>query len=364
MNTCDLAVLALARYGRLGSSSRMRIYQYADALAEFGVDLRVSELTGDRALEFFYEHGWRPVGARIRSYARRIGLLCHEQSAGVLWVEKELLPWLPYGLEHHLLQHVDKPFVLDLDDATFHNYDRSRSWVVRRVMSHKIDALMQTADTITAGNSYLAERAVAAGARRVEIIPTVVDLSRYPAAAGLEHKDLRVIWIGSPTTSRYLNIVAGPLAAVARRFRFEFVVIGGRPMDLPGVPVKWRAWSAATEVADITSCDIGIMPLPDEPWERGKCGYKLIQYMACRLPVVASPVGGNRDIVSGGTNGFLTATDKEWTSALGELLESAHMRSAMGTAGRALVERRYCLQVTAPRVAEILRRASRGTPVS
>jgi len=100
------------------------------------------------------------------------------------------------------------------------------------------------------------------------------------------------------------------------------------------------------------------MPLPDEPWEWGKCGYKLIQYMACGLPVVASPVGVNRDIVNNGTNGFLAASEQEWTSALSELLASAQMRSSMGTAGRTLVESSYCLQVTAPRLAVILRNAA------
>ncbi len=353
-----LSVLAATRYGPLGASSRMRIYQYVDALAEFGVDLRVSELIDDRAVAFFYQHGWRPVGPRIRSYAKRIVLVWREQNASILWVEKELLPWLPYGVEHTLLVHAHKPLVLDYDDAIFHMYDRNRFWLVQRALGKKIGALMEMATTVTVGNSYLAARALAAGAHNVEIIPTVVDLRRYPVCVKAEQEGLKIVWIGSPATSKYLALVAGPLATVALRYRYRLIVIGGRPASLPGVPVEWRPWSAETEAADISECDIGIMPLPDEPWEWGKCGYKLIQYMACGLPVVASPVGVNRDIVSNGTNGFLAGTDQEWMSALSELLESAQMRSSMGTAGRVLVERNYCLQVTAPRLAAILRDAA------
>jgi glycosyltransferase involved in cell wall biosynthesis len=278
-------------------------------------------------------------------------------------VEKELLPWLPYGVEHTLLLHTQRPLVLDYDDAVFHAYDQNRSWLIRQALGKKIDTLMKTADTVMVGNSYLAERAVAAGAHKVEIIPTVVDLRRYPFSTRVEHEGLRIVWIGSPTTSKYLELVAGPLATVALRYKCQLIVIGGCPVSLPGVSVEWRPWSAETEAAGISQCDIGIMPLPDEPWERGKCGYKLIQYMACGLPVVASPVGVNRDIVSHGTNGFLAATDQEWTSALSELLESAQLRSSMGTAGRALVESSYCLQVTAPRLATILRSAAGSSTV-
>ena len=358
-----VSVLAAACYGPLGSSSRMRIYQYVDALAEFGVDLQVSALTDDRMLEFFYEHGKRLLGPRIRGYTKRIGLLWREQNAGVLLVEKELLPWLPYGVEHVLLLHGHRPLVLDYDDAVFHNYDQNQSWLIRQALGKKIDTLMKVADTVIAGNSYLAERALVAGAHKVEIIPTVVDLRRYHVCVKAEQDGLKIVWIGSPTTSKYLELVAGPLATVALRYKYQLIVIGGCRVSLPGVSVEWRPWSAETEAADISQCDIGIMPLPDEPWERGKCGYKLIQYMACGLPVVASPVGVNRNIVSNGTNGFLAGTDQEWTSALCELLESTQMRSSMGMAGRALVEKGYCLQVTTPRLAAILRSAAGSSAV-
>jgi glycosyltransferase involved in cell wall biosynthesis len=115
-----------------------------------------------------------------------------------------------------------------------------------------------------------------------------------------------------------------------------------------------RDWDEATETAEIGNFDVGIMPLPDNPWERGKCGFKLIQYMACGKPVVASPVGVNREIVVEGVNGFLASTQKEWVDALLRLKENPALRRTMGERGRRMVEERYCLQVTAPRLQRIL----------
>ena len=119
---------------------------------------------------------------------------------------------------------------------------------------------------------------------------------------------------------------------------------------LPAVPTEHVPWTEAAEVAAIAEFDVGIMPLADEPWERGKCGYKLIQYMACGLPVVASPVGVNRQIVEHGVNGFLAETPTQWDEALRTLLADPALRQRMGQAGRQKVERQFSLQVTGPKV--------------
>ena len=184
------------------------------------------------------------------------------------------------------------------------------------MLGNKIDAVMRHAAVVIAGNDYLAERARRAGARRIEIVPTAVDLRRY-AVRGLSRADARftVGWIGTPQTAGYLSEIAPAL----RRFhdlgdvRYVFV---GCPAGLEfGVPYEARAWSEATEASDLASFDCGLMPLRDGPFERGKCGYKLIQYMACGVPVIASPVGVNRQIVTS-ANGFLPTTTDGWFDAL------------------------------------------------
>ena len=138
-------------------------------------------------------------------------------------------------------------------------------------------------------------------------------------------------------------------------------MIGGQ-VDLPGVPVEIVPWSEATEVECLRACQVGVMPLFDSPWERGKCGYKLIQYMACGLPVVASGVGVNPEIVQQGENGFLADTSAAWTEALGALLADATLRDRLGASGRRLVERSYCVQHTGPHLAALLRSVRQTNP--
>jgi glycosyltransferase involved in cell wall biosynthesis len=161
-------------------------------------------------------------------------------------------------------------------------------------------------------------------------------------------------------TSKYLRLVRNALAEVCAGSRGELVIVGDSAIDLDGVPCRHVPWSEESEVGSIQAFDVGIMPLLDEPWERGKCGYKLIQYMACGKPVIASPVGANRSIVKHGVTGFLASSEKEWTEALIRLRDDVSLRTRTGAAGRADVERRYCTSVTAPRLADVLFRAAGG----
>jgi len=253
------------------------------------------------------------------------------------------------------------PYALDFDDAVFHNYDLHRLASVRKVFGHRLDGLMDKAALVVAGNCYLAARARAAGAPWVVVLPTVIDLNRYlplvvkPTVSSSQ--PLRIVWIGSPSTVRYLQLLQEPLQALAKRLPFVLRVIGGN-FSLPGVQVECLPWAEDTEVAALTECDVGVMPLLDSPWERGKCGYKLIQYMACGLPVVASSVGVNPEIVRNGENGYLASSAEEWVSALEALLQSPSLRAQMGVAGRRRVEEEYCIQKTGPLMAQLLRTAA------
>jgi glycosyltransferase involved in cell wall biosynthesis len=147
-------------------------------------------------------------------------------------------------------------------------------------------------------------------------------------------------------------MVTSPLKALAAECPLQLRVVGAQ-FASPSLDVVCAPWSEETEVSEIQRFDIGIMPLVDSPWERGKCGYKLIQYMACGLPVVASPVGVNEEIVVNGENGYLARTPDDWLTAFRMLSADAVFRRNMGAFGRLAVERKYCLQVTAPRVAKL-----------
>jgi hypothetical protein len=248
--------------------------------------------------------------------------------------------------------------VLDYDDAVYHLYEQHRAPIVRSILASKHEQAMRRAALVTAGNPTLAERAERAGAKSVRIVPTVVDLADYPLPDAHSHEGPpQVCWIGQRSTAGFLVPYRGLFASLAAEQLMRFTAIGIDAARL-GLPMESVPWSQASEAAAIGRCDIGIMPLADGPFERAKCGYKLIQYMACGLPVIASPVGVNRDIVEHGVNGFLAETQDDWRQALTSLAADRRLRERMGKAGRETVERRYSLQRAGPLVAELLRAAA------
>lgn len=364
-----IKVLTLTKYGRMGASSRMRMLQYIPWLQQAGVDATVQSLLSDAMVADLYQRGGYGLRALLFAYGARMRALMQRRRFDVLWIEKECLPWFPLWLELGLLRGV--PYVLDYDDAVFHQYDMHRTPLVRRLFGQRLDGLMAGAALVVCGNNYLAQRARDAGAPWVEVVPTVVNLIRYAAKIdalgnGFEARDgsrevLRIVWIGSPATVHYLKLLLEPLQALAAKVRFKLRVIGAGQIDLPGIDVEPVVWSEATEAESIRVCDIGVMPLLDSSWERGKCGYKLIQYMVSGLPVVASNVGVNPEIVQHGQSGFLASTPSEWVAGLDQLLNDVSLRAQMGRSGRQRVEREYCIQHTAPRMTELLRTAARGS---
>jgi glycosyltransferase involved in cell wall biosynthesis len=351
-----LKILLLTRYGRLGASSRLRALQYLPYFESLGWQMDPAPFFSNVYLEKLYagEPTW---GETLLAYWGRIRALVRTGRYELVWVEKEILPFLPASAEL-ILKAFGTPYIVDYDDALFHKYDLHRLHVVRVLLGRKIDAVMKNAALVVAGNQYLADRAKSAGARRVKIVPTVIDLNRYPAGNDQPDKNDRPLvvgWIGTPKTSRYLCPLKNVFESLQSQFNVRFVAVGSTRKSLGDLPVEPWQWSEDTEVDSIRHFDIGIMPLEDSPWERGKCGYKLIQYMACGLPVVASPVGVNTEIVGPGVNGFLAQGERSWWESLAALLSGAESRRQMGRKGRKKVESRYCLQVQAPRLAKLIR---------
>lgn len=353
-------VLILSRYGRLGASSRMRSYQYITFLEADGIRVTVAPLFSDAYVRGLQKNK-KSFTEAVRAYVGRIRALLSSRKFDLLWIEKETLPWVPAWFEKMLLPS-SVPYVLDYDDAVFHYYDEHRNPCVRALLAGKHPALMQGAALVVAGNAYLAEFARRAGALNVEVLPTVIDLARYPASTLKGFNDGMppcVGWIGQRITASFLIPYASLFERLTSAGLARFSAIGIDAQAL-GLSMTSIPWTEQTEVASIANFDIGIMPLLDASFERGKCGYKLIQYMACGLPVVASPVGVNRQIVEHGVNGFLAETPEQWEQALQTLLADADLRQRMGQAGRKKVEQRYCIQATGPRLAALLRDSAKA----
>lgn len=354
----DIKILLMARYSRLGASSRLRFYQYLPYLKQNGIDVKVASLLGDDYINDLYSGKGRRKTVVFHAYFRRMKELLRVRHFNLIWIEKELFPFFPAWGEA-LLDFVGVPYIVDYDDAIFHNYDLHPNKLVRFLLGAKIDRVMKRAAVVIVGNSYLAERAYRAGARRIELIPTVVDIKRYRVIPKISNLPFTIGWIGSPGTSKYINLIRPALSEVSKNGNVRVTLVGSGPIKLHGVPLEIKPWTEESEVEAIQTFDVGIMPLPDEPWERGKCGYKLIQYMACGKPVVASPVSVNRQIVEHGVNGFLASDIADWITALEKLRDNVSLRKEMGFAGRRKVEEQYCIQVTAPRLLDIMRNIAR-----
>jgi hypothetical protein len=308
------------------------------------------------------QNGKRNLGDAVQAYASRVKTLMSAGRFDLYWIEKEALPWIPAWVELALLTK-NVPYVLDYDDAVFHYYDQHSQSIIRWILGDKHAALIQGAALVVAGNSYLAKFAEGAGAKHVEQVPTVIDLDRYPAPTSQSKNESgllpRIGWIGQRSTADFLMPYGQLFGRMVANNLACFIAIGIDAGAL-GLPMMSMPWTEQTEVASINSVDIGIMPLVDAPFERGKCGYKLIQYMACGLPVVASPVGINCQIVEHGVNGFLADTPAQWEQALQTLLADTSLRQRMGQAGRLKVEQQYCLQVTGPKLAALLLAAAKA----
>jgi glycosyltransferase involved in cell wall biosynthesis len=259
----------------------------------------------------------------------------------------ELLPLWPGWLERWVLQ---VPFLYDCDDAFYLKYRQGRLRCFQPLLGAKFDRLMAKATAITAGNEGLAAHARRFNAR-VALLPSVVDTEHYrPASLQLAdsaEQPFTLGWIGSPSTAPYLHQLVAPLERLALERPVRLLVVGGPAPTISGVEVIERPWTLDQEVPLIQQFNVGVMPLPDTTWARGKCAYKLIQCMACGIPVIASPVGANVDAVLP-CCGLLAESAAEWLAAFRQLAADASLRERMGAAARRWVEERYSLRSALP----------------
>ncbi len=352
----EVRVAAFTKYDREAASTRQRVLQYLPHLDRAGIRVDVYPLLDDDYVRSLASGDAPSLSAIAAAYARRLRQLLRDQSADLLWVYAELFPWLPAAFER-LAFKSGKPVLYDLDDAFFHPYDDHRIPLLRALLGGKLGPLIKGAAGVCAGNQYLSDYAARQGAT-THLLPTVVDIDQYRPAPYTERR-LTIGWIGSPSTWQFVRPYLPLLADLGRDRGVRFVAIGAGSAAaadrFEGMTLE--PWSEATEIASVQAMDIGIMPLPDAPWARGKSGYKLVQYMACGLPVVASPVGVNCSIVDG-SSGFLATDIPEWRAALLRLIDQPELRHMMGEAGRARAVEHYSLQIHAPRLVEIMRRAA------
>jgi hypothetical protein len=350
-----MKMLALMKYGDKAASTRQRLLQYREHFLRAGIEIVFSPLLTNDYLKQTYKGAAAPFFSVLKSYLLRTKLLSDVNSFDLIWVHCEGFPYLP-GFFERLTMISGKPVVYDFDDAIFHQYDMHRNPFVRRLLGRKLQPLMSGSSLCICGNEYLRTYADRFS-RRTEIIPTVLDTAVY--VPSVQPRDaarpVTVGWIGSPSTWSFVEPLIPLLRRLSDELNLIIRVVGAGLPNSTHSRFEFLDWSEDREITSIQGMDIGIMPLPDEPWARGKCGYKLIQYMACGIPVIASPVGVNSDIVDGGVNGYLARDEPEWEAAIRRLAASAELRTAMGACGRQKIVDGYSLHVHGPQLATILR---------
>jgi glycosyltransferase involved in cell wall biosynthesis len=305
-------------------------------------------------LNLLQHEGIRTTIARLPTgVVERRGLLASAQHADAVLLQRKLLT----AWDGFWLRRSARTIIYDLDDAIMYADDKperdSRIRLCRFARSATLSHL------VIAGNEYLAEHARQYNAN-VHVLPTGLDVSVYRVPVQRPNDGwVRLVWIGSRNTLKYLHEIRPALEEIGRRFpKVVLRIICDAFFDLESMPVEKRPWSQATEVADLSTCDIGLAPLPDDRFTRGKCGFKILQYQAAGLPVVASPVGVNTQYVWGGGAGLLARDSSQWVDRLCVLIENSEQRAAMGQAGQRAVER-FDLTVVGKDFCRLIREALR-----
>ena len=353
-------LLALTVRPSLGPDTRYRIEQYVEPLAALGIQVDVHHLFSDGyyRLQQTPGHGARKGLGALGAFFRRLAdLTLHARAYDGVWVSRELFPLGPPLLER-LLFALNPRVILDIDDAIYLHDATNTGFIHSRLRDFgKLGRIAGSFSAVVCGNAYLAGYFRDKNPR-VSVVPTVVPMSRYGAIPHRESAAVRIGWIGTPGNAAHLELVRPALDTLAQTRDFAVRVVGvNRPLgwSLPGL--DQLPWSLDRELDYFSDFDIGIMPLEDFAFARGKCAFKIIQYMAAGIPVVASPVGSNLDVVRHGENGFLASTTEEWISCLGALLSDGGLRRHMGERGRETVRAGFSLEAQAGRYAAIIKEA-------
>ncbi|HLG71759.1 MAG TPA: glycosyltransferase family 4 protein [Chloroflexota bacterium] len=342
-----MKLLLLSPYPSSAPSNRTRLEQYIPYLERHGFECQLEPFIDERA---YRSRGPRRLRGILLGLARRARLLAVAEQCEAVFVHREATPLPGATFERKLAQRTGR-LVFDFDDAIYERQPYSLTWPIWSPA--KFPEMLRASGLVIAGNRHLAARAALYNSN-VRVIPTPVDTDRIRprCTGGPVREDTVIGWIGSPSTANYLGDLAPVLRTLLDRFpKLRVEIVGARvPRGLAGPRVQARAWTLAGEAADLQGFDIGIMPLPDNEWTRGKCGYKALQYMSAGVATVSAPVGVANDMIRHRENGLLAGTPEEWLTCLSEVIQDEALRAALGAAGRATAEARYSLTACVPQL--------------
>jgi glycosyltransferase involved in cell wall biosynthesis len=340
---------------------RYRIEQWVPDLERLGVEFQVETLLSkdEQKTLFWSKSTFRKALLLLKVILRRQGQLIKLNDVDCIWIYRAAWPIGPAWPEKRLARK-GIPIIYDFDDAIWlaDTSEVNRRWAWMKFAS-KTGEICKLAKHVVVGNQILAEYAHQFN-QVVTIVPSTVNLDIYELGSNPESEsenasDTCVIgWTGSHTTSAYLKVIEPAIRDVAKRHKIRFRVIGAPQYECDGVDLELVQWRSESEVEDLRPIDIGIMPMPDNPWSRGKCGMKAIQYMAMAIPTIVSPIGFNKELIQHNQNGLLAETAEDWVNCLERLIVDKKLRKQLGAEGRNTVEKSFCATVQAQRVFDVI----------
>ena len=333
-------------------SQRFRFEQYFALLSEKGFTFEIHSFLKSNNWRLFFKPGklLRKASILFIGFIRRLLLLLRARRFDFIFIHREVTPVGPPIFEWLLSQLLQKKIIYDFDDAIWLADKKDEAWYLRFVKwRRKVGAICRWSYKVSSGNVYLASFAKQYNSN-VVVNPTTIDTaavhnpSLFPTEKS-KKQGIVIGWTGSHSTLKYLVGSAAILSQIEVAFpNVQFMVIADRRPNLRLNNMLFVPWSYESEIQDLLSIDIGIMPLPNDKWTKGKCGFKALQYMALKIPAIASPVGVNNQIIDHGINGFLCSTPEEWSSALTKLIKDKELRQQMGEHGRNKVIDHYSVE--------------------
>ena len=334
---------------------RFRIEQWEPILRLGGVEIIYAPFETEELRSVLYRSGhlFAKIAGVTRNMNRRSSDVNALDDFDLVYLFREAALLGPPWFERKMARS-GVPIVFDFDDAIFFSYKSpSNGYLSYLKFPGKIAEICRLSTHVMAGNEFLADYA-RRNNKNVTIIPTTIDTDKYRIKDRTDEDSVLTIgWSGSFSTIQHLDTIRDVLMELAKTENFLLRVIGTPQYKIPGVDVEAIQWRSDTELDDLREIDIGLMPLPDDNWSKGKCGLKALQYMALGIPTICSPVGVNSTIIKDGANGFLASNKDEWIAKIKGLIHSRELRQLIGGAGRETVEREYSAAVVAPRVLEI-----------
>ena len=331
------------------ASQRFRFEHYLTRAGEEGYRFEFHSFLSETAWAVLYRKGntWRKLAGTIMGFANRIMLLFRLHRFDFVFIHREAAPLGPPAFEYLIARVFRKKIIFDFDDAIWLPNTSGANRIASRLKwHHKTGTICRLAHRVSCGNAYLAEFARQFNPE-VAVLPTVVDTESHHNRRKEHREKLSALgWTGSHSTLKYLEHIAPVIRELEEELEFQFIVIADKKPALNLRSLVYIPWNKAGEIEDLLKMDIGLMPLPDEPWARGKCGFKAIQYMALGIPALVSPVGVNKDIVDDGINGFWCATTQEWKSRIRLLLSDVALRREMGESARRKTRQHYSVEAT------------------